>query len=35
MTSIELQLYDILGGLFKLSARRGIGSAEFIKVFMK
>ena len=35
MTSIELQLCDILGGLFKLSARRGIGSAEFIKVFMK
>ena len=35
MTSTELQLCDILGGLFKLSARRGIGSAEFIKVFMK
>ena len=35
MTSIELQLCDIQGRLFKLSARRGIGSAEFIKVFMK
>ena len=35
MTSIELQLCDILGGLFKLSAQRGISSAEFIKVFMK
>ena len=35
MTSIELQLCDILGGLFKLSAQRGINSAEFIKVFMK
>jgi len=35
MTSIELQLCDIQGRLFKLSARRGINSAEFIKVFMK
>ena len=35
MTSIELQLCDILGGLFKLSDQRGINSAEFIKVFMK
>ena len=35
MTSIELQLCDIIGKLFKLSARRGIGSSEFIKVFMK
>ena len=35
MTSIELQLCDIQGRLFKISARRGIGSAEFIKVFMK
>ena len=35
MTSIELQLCDILGRIFKLSARRGIGSAELIKVFMK
>ena len=35
MTSIELQLCDIQGRLFKLSARRGIMSAEFIKVFMK
>ena len=35
MTSIELQLCDIQGRLFKLSAQRGIGSAEFIKVFMK
>lgn len=35
MTSIELQLCDIQGRLFKLSARRGISSAEFIKVFMK
>lgn len=35
MTSIELQLCDIQGRLFKLSVQRGIGSAEFIKVFMK
>ena len=35
MTSIELQLCDIQGRLFKLSAQRGISSAEFIKVFMK
>ena len=35
MTSIELQLCDIQGRLFKLSAWRGISSAEFIKVFMK
>ena len=35
MTSIELQLCDIQGRLFILSARRGIGSVEFIKVFMK
>ena len=35
MTSIELQLSDNQGRLFKLSARRGISSAEFIKVFMK
>ena len=35
MTSIELQLCDIQGRLFKLSARRGISSAEFTKVFMK
>ena len=35
MTAIELQLCDIQGRLFKLSARRGISSAEFIKVFMK
>ena len=35
MTSIELQLCDIQGRLFKLSARRGISSAEFIKVFIK
>ena len=35
MTSIELQLCDIQGRLFKLSARRGISSAEFIKAFMK
>ena len=35
MTSIELQLCDIQGRLFKLSAKRGISSAEFIKVFMK
>ena len=35
MTSIELQLCDIQGRLFKISARRGISSAEFIKVFMK
>ena len=34
MTSIELQLCDIQGRLFKLSAQRGISSAEFIKVFM-
>lgn len=35
MTSIELQLCDIQGRLFKFSAQRGISSAEFIKVFMK
>ena len=35
MISIELQLCDIQGRLFKLSARREISSAEFIKVFMK
>ena len=35
MTSIELQLCDIQGRLFKLSAQRGISSVEFIKVFMK
>ena len=35
MTSIELQLCDIQGRLFQLSARRGISSAEIIKVFMK
>ncbi len=35
MTSIELQLCDIQGRLFKLSAQRGINSTEFIKVFMK
>ena len=35
MTSIEQQLCDIQGRLFKLSARRGIASAEFIKIFMK
>ena len=35
MTSIELQLCDIQGRLFKLSAQRGISSAEFIKAFMK
>ena len=35
MTSIELQLCDIQGRLFKLSARRRISSAGFIKVFMK
>ena len=35
MTSIELQLCDIQGRLFRLSAQRGISSEEFIKVFMK
>lgn len=35
MTSVELQLCDIQGRLFKISARRGISRAEFIKVFMK
>ena len=35
MTSIELQLCDIQGRLFKLSAQRGISSADFVKVFMK
>ena len=35
MISIELQLCDIQGRLFKLSIQRGINSAEFIKVFMK
>ena len=35
MTSIDLQLCDIQGRLFKLSVRREINSTEFIKVFMK
>lgn len=35
MTSVELQLCDIIDRLFNLSAGRGTGSAEFIKVFMK
>ena len=35
MTSIELQMCDIQGRLFKLSVQRGINSTEFIKVFMK
>ena len=35
MTSIELQLCDIQGRLFKLLVKSGINSAEFIKVFMK
>lgn len=35
MPSIELQLCDIQGRLFKLSAQREINSAEFNKVFMK
>ena len=35
MTSIDLQLCDIQGRLFKLSVQRGINSTEFIKVFMK
>ena len=35
MTSIELQLCDIQGRLYKLSAWRGISSVEFIKMFMK
>lgn len=35
MISIEQQLCDIQGRLFKLSAQRGISSTEFIKVFMK
>jgi len=32
---MELQLCDIQGRLFKLSAQREISSTEFIKVFMK
>ena len=35
MAFIELQLCDIQGRLFKLSARREISSAEVINVFMK
>lgn len=35
MTSIELQLCDIQGRLFKLSVQRRINGAEFIKIFMK
>ena len=35
MTSIELQLCDIQGRLFKLSVQRRINNKEFIKVFMK
>ena len=34
-SKIEIQLCDIQGRLFRLSARRGISSAEFVKVFMK
>ena len=30
MTSIELQLCDIQGRLFKLSAQRGINSADYL-----
>ena len=35
MTPIEMQLCDVQGRLFKLSAQRGINSVEFNKVFMK
>ena len=35
MNELQLKLCDIQGRLFKLSVRRGISSAEFIKVFMK
>ena len=35
LSKIEIQLCDIQGRLFKLSARREISSAEFVKVFMK
>ena len=35
LSNIEIQLCDIQGRLFRLSVRRGISSAEFIKVFMK
>ncbi len=34
MDKIELQLCDIQGRLFQCAASHGIGSAEFIKVFM-
>jgi 4-alpha-glucanotransferase len=35
LSRIEIQICDIQGRLFKLSVRRGISSAEFVKVFMK
>lgn len=35
LSKLEIQICDIQGRLFRLSARRGISSAEFIKVFMK
>ena len=35
LSKIEIQLCDIQGRLFRLSVRRGISSAEFVKVFMK
>ena len=35
LSKLEIQLCDIQGRLFKLSVRRGISSAEFVKVFMK
>ena len=35
LSRIEIQICDIQGRLFRLSVRRGISSAEFVKVFMK
>ena len=35
LSRIEIQICDIQGRLFGLSVRRGISSAEFVKVFMK
>ena len=35
LSRLEIQICDIQGRLFILSVRRGISSAEFVKVFMK
>ena len=35
LSKLEIQICDIQGRLFRLSVRRGISSAEFVKTFMK